>query len=379
MNARAGRRVLLACALALAGCDAKKKEQGPPTGPPPAAVHVAVAAAGDVPVYLEEIGRSAAREVVTLRPQVSGRITKIHVADGADVKAGEILVTIDARPFQAELAAAEAALAQAKAALDLARVDSTRVAGLLEKKAAAQQEVDTAKNAVAVSEARVQQGQAAVETARLNLEYATLRSPIDGRAGRRLVDAGNIVTANDTVLLVVQRMDPIYVDFSVSERELPAVRKSLAKAPPRVEVRIPDDPAPPRAGELTFVDNAVQEGTGTVQLRATIANPEHGLWPGLFVKVRVILDTLKGAVLVPGAVVQMSARGPFVYVVNAESTAEIRPVTIGQRHDDRVVIVSGLKPGERVISVGSMMVMPGSKVKVEEPPAAGKGAKEPGP
>jgi multidrug efflux system membrane fusion protein len=380
MTSPLSRRILLACLLASAGCT-EGNESSAQSGfeRPPAAVIVATAAAVDVPVYLDEVGRCVAREQVTLQPQVSGRITEIHFADGADLKAGDLLFTIDPRPFRAELAAAEAALAQSKAALELARVELTRVAGLVEKKAAAQQELDTGRNAVTVSEARVQQNQAAVETARLNLEYTSLKSPIAGKAGRRLVDAGNTVKANETALLVIQRMDPIYADFNVAERDLSAVQQSLAKAPPRAEVRIPDEPGAPRAGEVTFVDNAVQEGTGTVQLRATIANADRRLWPGRFVKVRLILDTLKGAVLVPSVAPQVSANGAFVYVVSDDSTAEFRPVTLGQRQGDRIVIASGLKAGERVVTQGHIGIMPGGKVRVAEPaapqPTSGK---EPG-
>jgi multidrug efflux system membrane fusion protein len=328
-----------------------------------------VASAADVPVYLDEIGRCVAREMVTLQPQVTGRITRIHFTDGADVKAGDLLFTIDPRPFQAQLAAAEAALAQAKATLDLAKVESTRVAGLLERKAAAQQEVDAARNAVAVGEARVLQNQALVETARLDVEYTSVRSPIEGRAGRRLVDVGNTVTENATTLLTIQRLDPIYVDFTVVEKDLGAVQKSLTRGAPRVEVRLPDEPGPPLAGELTFVDSGVQEGTGTVMLRATLPNADRRLWPGRFVKARLVLDVLKGAVLVPVVATQRSAKGTFVYVLTAEGTAEFRPVTLGQRHDDQVVIASGLRAGERVVTAGHIGIMPGGKVKVQEPPA----------
>ncbi len=360
--------LLLACVLLFSGCE--RKQEAPAFERPPAPVVVDVAAAEDVPVYLDEVGRCSARELVTLQPQISGCITQIHFADGADVKSGDLLFSIDPRPFQAQLAAAEAMLAQTKAALDLAKVELARVTGLLEKKAAAQQELDTAKNIVAVTEARVQQNQAAVETARLDLEYTTLRSPIEGRAGRRLVDVGNTVKANETALLVIQRVDPIYADFNVAERDLGAVQKSRAKGPLRVEVRVPDDAGAPRSGELTFLDNAVQEGTGTVLLRATLANAERRLWPGQFVKVRLLLDMLKGAVLVPSVAPQESAKGPFVYVVTDASTAELRPVTLGQRQGERVVIASGLKAGERIVVAGHIGIMPGGKVRVQAPARA---------
>jgi len=369
MRSPVSRLILLSLLAAAAGCE-RKQQEAPAFERPPAPVLVASAVAKDAPVYLDEVGRCSAREVVTLQPQVSGRITHIHFADGADVKAGDLLFAIDPRPFQAQLAAAVAALAQSKAALDLANVELTRVTGLVEKKAAAQQELDSARNNVAVSEARVQQNQAAVETARLNLEYATLRAPIEGRTGRRLVDVGNIVNANETNLVVIQRLDPIYADFAVTERDLSAVQKSLAKGPLRADVRIPDEPGPARSGDVTFVDNAVQEGTGTVMLRATIANADRGLWPGRFVKVRLILDMLKGSVVVPAEAVQISAKGPFVYVVTEDGKAEFRPVTLGQKQDDGVVIASGLRVGERVVTVGHVGIMPGGKVRVDTPQAA---------
>ncbi|HVE40405.1 MAG TPA: efflux RND transporter periplasmic adaptor subunit [Planctomycetota bacterium] len=379
MKSDASRRIVLACLLTLAGCEKKPQESPAAAERPAALVSVAATTESDVPVYLDEIGRCSARELVALQPQVSGRITQIHFVDGVDLKAGDLLFTIDPRPFQAQLAAAEAALAQSKAALDLAKVEFTRVSGLVEKKAAAQQEFDTAKNAVAVSEARLQQNQAAVQTARLNVEYSTLRAPIEGRAGRRIVDVGNNVKENDTTLLIIQRMDPIYADFSVTERDLSTVQKSIAKGPLRAEVRIPDEADAPRLGDVTFVDNAVQEGTGTVLLRATLANADRHLWPGRFVKVRIILDTLKGAVLVPAAAIQMSAKGPYVYVVKGDSTAEFRPIQPGQRHDDRVVVPSGVKAGERVVTAGFMGIMPGGKVKVAAPPAPDSASgKEPG-
>jgi multidrug efflux system membrane fusion protein len=178
---------------------------------------------------------------------------------------------------------------------------------------------------------------------------------------------------------VIQRLDPIYADFTVTERDLTAVQKSLAKGPPRAEVRIPDDSEPPRTGDLTFLDNAVQEGTGTVMLRATVPNSDRRLWPGRFVKVRLVLDHVKGAVLVPAAAAQMSAKGPFVYVVTDDATAEFRSVTLGQKQGDRFVIESGLRPGERVVTVGHIAIMPGGKVKIEAPrsPEAAS-PKEPG-
>ncbi|MGH9651747.1 MAG: efflux RND transporter periplasmic adaptor subunit, partial [Terriglobales bacterium] len=317
---------------------------------------VVSAIARDVPVYLDEIGKCAAREVVTIQPQVAGRITQIHFADGADLKKGDPLFTIDPRPFQVELDAAEATLAQRKAALDLAKIEFTRIADLVDSKAIARQDYDAKKNAVDVAEALVKQSEAAIGAARLNLEYTELRSPIDGRAGERLADIGNVVNANSSALLVIQRLDPIYAEFTVTESELSSVQQNMARGSLRVEVRLPDDPDHPRAGQLSFLDNLVEQTTGTVKLRATIENGDHRFWPGRFVKVRLILGTVSGAVLIPAAATQMSANGPFVYVVKQDSTAELRPVALGQRQGDLVIVSQGISAGEQVIVTGQLAV-----------------------
>ncbi len=357
-------------AASLAVFAACRQEAPPAFERPPAPVSVVEAVSRDVPVYLDEVGKVAAREVVSVQPQVSGSITEIHFTDGAHLRKGAPLFTIDPRPYRAQLAAAQANFAEAKAALDLARIELERATTLIQTKAISQQEYDTRKNAVDVAAARIEQNEAAVQTARLNLDYCFIRSPIDGRAGERLVDRGNVVapssgSMNTGSLLVIQRLDPVYADFTVTEHDLTAVQRNLAGGNLKVEVRLPDEPEEPRTGTLTFVDNAVQDGTGTVKLRATIPNDDHRFWPGRFVKIRLVLDTLEKAVLVPASVPQTSAQGPFVYVVKADSTAEQRKVTPGQRQGDLVVISQGLQPGERVVVNGQLGVTPGGKVRVE--------------
>ncbi len=377
--------LLVVPALVLSGC---RKSEAPAFERPPAPVSTAETVARDVPLYLDEIGRCVAREMVAIRPQVSGQLVAIHFEDGADVKVGDPLFTIDPRPFQAVLESAEAELTQAQAELDLARLQFARVVNLVETKAIAQEVYDERKNAVDVAEARVKLEEAELETARLDLEYCTIRSPIDGRTGQRLVDVGNIVMASIGVasegspLLVIQRLDPVYADFTIAEKDLDLVRRHMAQGPLAVEVRMPDepdasadppdspDPPDPIGGELTFLDNAVQEGTGTVKLRATVPNPDHRLWPGRFVRVRLILSTLPDAVLVSAEAPQLSANGPFVYVVHDDSTAELRLVTTGQRHGELLVVEEGLEPGERVVVAGQLGVTPGGKVRLAEPDAA---------
>ncbi len=344
-----------------AGCDKKAPAS---FERPPAPVSVAVAVTQDVPVYIDAVGKIVAREVVSIQPQVSGRVTKIHFSDGSDVKAGQVLFTIDPRPYQAQLNQAEANVAQAQAALNLTKTNFARVESISDPRAVSRQDFDAKKNAVEVAEAQLRQNRAAVETARLNLEYCTIRSPIDGRAGQRLVDLGNVVTPGNSPLLVIQRLDPIYGDFTIPESDLTEVQRNMARRTLRAEVRLADESTKAREGKLTFLDNSVQEGTGTVKLRATFENKDRLFWPGRFARIRLILDTHHSAVLIPADAPQLSAKGSFVYVVKQDDSAELRPVTVGQRHDDLIVISQGLKEGERVVINGQLGVTPGGKVQI---------------
>jgi membrane fusion protein, multidrug efflux system len=358
--------------LAISGCGKKSTQAaGPPQFAP--LVTVAQATARDVPVYLEEIGRSGAFESVTVTPQIAGRITERSFQDGAELTKGQLLFTIDPRPYQAQLDSAQAQLAQSKAALDLARTQLKMYDSIANTRAVSQLDVETKKNTVAVDEAQVQANEAAVENAKLNLEYCYIHSPIDGRAGMRLVDVGNVVQTNTTALLLIQRLDPIYADFTVTEADLPEVQRELARGTLQALVRVPSDP-PNRAreGKLTFVDNTVQNATGTVNLRATIPNGDHHFWPGQFVNVTLVLATSKGAVLIPNQATQISQQGPYVYVVKPDNTAELRQVSLGQRQGDDVVVTKGVAAGERVVVTGQLTVAPGRQVRVQEggPPNA---------
>ena len=368
------RSALLGLALIFAGLAACNKKPEANFERPPAPVTVARAVARDVPVYIDAVGKTVAREVVSVQPQVAGRVTQIHFTDGANVKIGDLLFTIDPRPYQAQLNQAEANVAQAEAALSLAKVNFARVEKVSDPRAVSRQDFDARKSAVESAEATLKQNRAAVENARLNLEYCTIRSPINGRAGQRAVDVGNVVSANNGSLLVIQRLDPIYADFTVTESELSGVQRNMAKQALKVEVRLPDDGTEPREGNLTFLDNSVQEGSGTVKLRATLNNNDRSLWPGRFVKVRLILQTQRDAVLVPADAPQLSAKGPFVYVVKPDSSAELRPVKVGQRQEDLIVIKDGLKADERVVVSGQLGVTPGGKVRVLQPTDPAKAA-----
>jgi len=356
--------ILLLAGLTLTGC----RKRNAAMERQPALVTISEAVAKDVPAYIDEIGTCAASEAVSIRPQASGQITEIHFADGADLKKGDMLFVIDPKPYQASLEQAKANLAQSIASLDLAKSAFERAKELLPTGALSQEGYDIRQSAVAIGQAQVQAAQAAVQTAQVNLDYCFIHSPIDGRAGQHQADIGNVVTANsDIVLLVIQRLDPIYADFTITEQDLDSVRREMAKGELKTYVRLPDESdANSREGTLTFLNNAVQKETGTVKLRAALSNPDRYFWPGQFVKVRLVLSTLKDAVLVPSEAIQISQNGPFVYVFTPDSNAELRLVKPGQQQGKLVVITDGIKAGEKVVTGGQLTVTPGGKVRLQE-------------
>ena len=367
---------------------------------PPASVQVVTAISKDVPVYIDQVGKCAAREVVSIQPQVSGRITSINFTDGADVKKGDLLFTIDPKPFevaiqqaQANLAKdtalkkqAEANMAKDKAQAKWGEVQAARYKGLAEQGVVAKElaeqmrtDADSLNATVNADEAAIKSAdqaikvdEALIEAAKVQLAYCYIHSPIDGRAGQRLVDIGNVVNAgfgSTTSMLTIQRVDPIYADFTINQSDLSSVQRDMKQGTLKAEITIPDEPGETFTGDLTFLDNAVQDATGTVKLRATIANPARKLWPGRFVRVRLVLSTIPGAVLIPASAPQQSATGPFVYVVNNESKAEFRNITLGQQQGDLVVVQSGVKEGERVVINGQIAIQPGGAVQIQQPPA----------
>jgi membrane fusion protein, multidrug efflux system len=357
--------VLFSFAFFAVGCNRGTAQAGNPATLPPPLVAVAVAKVQDVPRYLDEIGRNTAFESVSIMPQVAGRITERHFQDGDNLKQGQLLFVIDPRPFKAQLDAAQASLQQAKAAYDLAKIQFERDEELVGTRAISKQDYDIKKNAVDIVQAQIDSAKAALETAQVNLDYCYIHSPIDGRAGARLVDVGNVVQANTTSLLSIQKLDPIYAMFTITERDLPEVQKQMSRGMLKAMVRLPSDlDNSARAGRVEFLDNSVQNSTGTVNLRATVSNGDHHFWPGQFVNVRLVLATEKSAVLVPSQATQISQQGSYVYVIKPDNSAELRPVTVGQRQGDSVVITSGVSAGERVVVAGQLLVRPGGPVNI---------------
>jgi membrane fusion protein, multidrug efflux system len=372
---RLGFSAVLLPVLLLAACNKNNVQAAGPTAPPAPLVTVVQTSAQDVPRYLDEIGKNGAYESVTVTPQVGGRIVERRFQDGENLRKDQLLFVIDPRPYKAQLDSAQANLAQAKAALELAKIQFSRDQEIIGTRAISKQDYDTKKNTVDVDQAQVAAAEAALETAKLNLEYCYIHSPIDGRAGSRLVDAGNVVQANSSSLLSIQRVDPIYANFTITERDLPEVQKHMARGGLKALVRLPSDQDnAARVGRIEFLDNTVQNGSGTVNLRATISNPDRHFWPGQFVDVKLVLTTEKAAVLVPSQATQISQQGSFVYVIKADDTAELRPVKLGQRQGEQVVVTEGLAANERVVLAGQMLVRPGSKVRIAASGAPGNPA-----
>lgn len=353
----ASRSGWLAAALLIAACE----QQAPTPPPPPRVVAVANAELRDVPFYLDEIGVCTAYETVTIQPQVSGILVGVHFKDGQEVKKGDLLFTIDPRPYQAALDKAKASLEEDRAKAAFADSQLARNEELRTTKVVSPQDYDNAQSAARAGKAVVQADEAAVAAALLNREFCDIRSPIDGRTSKRMVDVGNIVSGASQLLLI-QRQDPIYVDFTVPEGVLPQVRRFKDAGTLKVAASFADDPQKSRAGEFDFMDSGVQQNAGTVRLRALLHNEDRLFWPGQFVNVRLLLDTIKNAVLVPSEAVQIGQKGPFVFLVKADSTVDLRSVKQGQRQGEDVVVTEGLKPGETVVVTGQVALAPGAKV-----------------
>jgi len=356
--------VLLLLLRAFAG----RQKATPPPAPRP--VEVTKVIQKDVPLYLDEIGTCTAFETVQVQAQVSGQIIARNFQDGADVKKGDVLFAIDPKPFQAVLDQAQGQLAQARSQLVLDQISLTRQQNLRARNVTSPQDLDTAQGTVNNDEAKVKSAEGTVASAQWNVDNCSVRSPIDGRAGLRLVDVGNMVASgtggSGAVLVTIQGIDPIYTDFTVAEPDLPLVRKYLGGPNVKVVTDAADDHFPPREGTLSFIDNAVQPGSGTVKARGVTANPDRAFWPAQFVHVRLVLDVLKNSKLVPSGAVQIGQNGPYIFVVKSDSTLDLRQVKPGQRQGDLTVITEGVNSGETVVVAGQLQLAPGTKVAARE-------------
>lgn len=348
----------------LAGCsDHAKAEAKSKAGTLPSVpVMTGRAEARDVPVEVRNIGNVEAYSTVTIRSQITGQIIKVHFREGQEVKAGDLLFSIDPRPAQGALRRAQADLKRDEAQLVGARLEFERQTKLLANSIASRDDYEKAEASFHALEATVMADQSGVSNATLNLEYTSIRAPLDGRTGNLMVKQGNIVKAPDDSLVTINQVHPIYVTFSVPEQDLPAIRARMREQTLPVRVDVPGDSSATVQGELTFIDNSVDATTGRIKLKATFSNENDALWPGQFIQATLTLRTLQRATVVPSHAVQSSQNGEFVFVVKADSTVQKRPVLIGLSLRDSIVIARGVEPGETVVTDGHLRLTEGAKV-----------------
>ena len=331
----------------------------------PVPILAAAAARADVPVYLDAVGTVKAYNTVTISPQVDGKILSVNFVEGQDVKKGDVLARIDPAIYQAQLDQAIAKKAQDDATLANARRDLERYVQLAVTNAINRQQADTQAAVVAQDIAIVQADQAAIENAQTTLNYTTITAPLDGRTGIRQVDEGNIVhAAASPAIVVITQLKPITVTFNLPQQELDRVNAAFAKGGLAVDALRSDTNQVIERGKLTVIDNQVDSTTGTVKLKAEFPNTNLSLWPGQFVNVRLLIDTLQNVVTIPTGAVQRGPSGTFVYVVNADNTAAIRQITVERQDEVQTVVKSGITPPERVVTTGFVRLTDGSKITI---------------
>lgn len=331
---------------------------------PPKPVQTAIATAKDSPVYIETFGSIVPPEDVNIKSQVEGEIKEVHFKDGQDVKKGDPLFTIDPSTYRAQLDKAKAQIVQDQADLNLKKTTLERNKKLLTDKLISQQQYDQYQTDVDSSTARLVLDQANAELAAINLGYCQIVSPIDGRAGKRMVDPGNIITANTGATLVnIKTIDPMYLDFTVPERDLPRIRQAMDAGALKAVFTLQGDDKSSFEGEIIFLDNTVDNSTGTVMMRAKCDNSKRTLWAGQFANIHLILKTEKDAVLVPYESVRISQRGPYVFTVGADNKVELKLIETGNRQGDDIVVKSGVSKGEKVVTVGQLGLSPGMAVE----------------
>ncbi len=392
----------LALALLGAGCSRQAEPSSQSRGPggaPPVPVTTGIVARENIPVMLQAIGNVNPISIVSIKAQVNGQLQKVHFRDGQDVHKGDLLFSIDPRPFEASLRQAESQLGRDQALLKqyqanlerdlvqakLANTQSKRytelkVQGVVAAETAEQYQMSSEALAASVSadqaaienaQAQIRADQAAVDSARLQLDYCTIYSPINGRTGTVDVREGNLVKANDIpILVVIHQLEPIYVSFAVPEKYLAEIKQQMSRGKLPVRAVIPGMESSPAEGSLSFVDNKVDETTGTVQLKATFDNSQRALWPGQFVNVNLQLSTLDKATVVDSQVVQTGQSGAYVYVVKPDHTVEIRPITVQSTAGSKSVISRGLNPGEQVVVDGQLRLVSGSRIESKNAPSS---------
>jgi multidrug efflux system membrane fusion protein len=335
-------------------------------GGPGSPVIVATAVQKDLPVQVKTIGKAEAYSTVFVKAQVGGEITRVDFREGQDVKKGNLLFSIDSRPYEIALKQATSLLEKDRALLKNAEGDVKRYKELVQKDYVTKEQYDQLIANSEVLVASVKADEASVADAKLQLERCQVRSPIDGRTGSLLIHPGNIIRANDTVsAVVIYQITPIYVAFSVPEQNLPKIKEFMAKGDLKVEAILSEINSAPIPGVLTFVDNSIDTATGTILLKATFPNKDQALWPGQFLNVALTLTTEKNVVVIPSQAIQTSQGGQYVFVVKDDLTAEMRPVKPDRSAGELTVVAEGLKPGEKVVTDGQLRLVPGARVEIK--------------
>jgi multidrug efflux system membrane fusion protein len=350
----------------LAACS---REQTVHTANPPAQPVVPVTVGKviqkTVPVEVRAIGNVMAFSTVSVRSRVAGELFKVSFEEGQDVRKGDLLFTIDPRPFESALKQAEANLARDEYQAKNAEADAARLEALFKQGIIARQQYDLSRTSAGALRAQTAADEAAIGAAKLQLSYTSIYSPIDGRAGNLLVHQGNMIKENDVPMVVINQVQPIFVAFSVPQMYLPEIKRFMASHTLQVRAIPKETAVAMESGNLSFVDNAIDVNTGTIQLKATFGNRKRTLWPGQFVDVVLNLSSQPNALLVPSEAVQTGQRGTYVYLVKPDMTVESRPVSIGRSVEGFTVVQSGLAPGDTVVTDGQLRLSPGAKVKVK--------------
>jgi len=353
---------LVAFAALASGC---AKQQAAPPARPPTRVSVAKVIQKTMPVVVTAVGNVEAISTISIRAQVAGEVQNIHFKEGDFVKKGEVLLTIDPRPYEAALAQAKAALARDKATGTYNRAQAQRYKTLFDQGVVPAEQVDSFSSAADASDAVVNADEAAVKTAELNLEYCTIDSPIDGRTGTVMVKAGNLVKVADVPIVVINQVDPIYVNFTVPQQYWPDIKEDIERRALHVTVTIPQNSGRPVEGTLTFVDNIVDSTTGTIHLRGTFENSQNRLWPGLYVSVLLTLSQQPNAIVAPAHSIVTTQQSSYVYVVKPNNIVEQRTVVPSRTIDNDTVVEKGLQPGEVIVIDGQVNLIPGAKIEVK--------------
>lgn len=334
-------------------------------GPPAVPVTTAAVVQKSMPVEIRVIGSAEAYSNVAIRSQITGQLISVNFREGDEVQRGQVLFTLDRRPLEAALQQAQANLERDMAQAANAAVQLKRFQDLVERGIAPREQADTSQSTVAALNATVEADRAAVENAQVQLQYATISAPLAGRTGALMVHEGNLVRANDTTPLVtINQVAPVSVSFAIPESRLPELNRHLAQGSLQVTATPPNEETA-AVGRITFVDNSVDQNTGTIRIKGTFPNSDRRLWPGQFVNVVVTLTTDPSAIVVPSVAVQAGQQGPYVFTVSADQTVQMRPVTVARTRGAETVIASGVKAGETVVTDGHLRLVPGSRISTK--------------